>query len=172
MLVRGDFETLELTIAAVHHQELKVLESLARKEDLHALMARDLQDPIPEISEKQRAVGKVTNFSRLYGTLLAGYTVADWQESRFPTRSWREPITPSMTCGRASQPTGPHVEVDRAGEAHEGNALDVWAQNLAGRDLDRLELRGAFLNYPIQSTASDILKLALRYVLQNRRKAS
>ena len=170
VIVRADFETLELIVAAVYHQETKVLESLARGEDLHALMASQIYKiSIPEISDAQRAVGKVTNFSKLYGTLLAGYicrcrlagiTLSDEELERayhafddvwVSLAAYRSRMSRLIALGRHMRETrsmyGRRILLDET--------LTGW------------ELRGAFLNYPIQSTASDILKLAMRHILQN-----
>jgi DNA polymerase-1 len=135
VIVRADFETLELIVAAVYHQEPKVLESLTRKEDLHALTASQIyKTPIPEISEKQRAVGKVTNFSRLYGTLLPGYicrcrlagiTLSDEDLER--AYHAFDDVWVSLAAYRSRM-----SRLIALGRHMEGNALDVWAQNPAG----------------------------------------
>ena len=170
VIVRADFETLELIVAAVYHQETKVLEAIFRGDDLHALMASQIYGlPLDAISDAQRAVGKVTNFSRLYGTLLAGYicrcrlagiTLSDEELERayhafddvwVSLAAYRSRMSRLIALGR-------HMREMRSMYGRRILLDETWTG---------WELRGAFLNYPIQSTASDILKLALRHVLQN-----
>ena len=122
-----------------------------------------------DVTDKQRdGLGKLTNLSRLYGTGLDGF----------------------VQRGRLAGVTLPYGELEAAYYAFD----DLWVnladyrervarttatrqhkreiRSMYGRRilldeaLSLRELRGAFLNYPIQTTASDLLKMTMRNLLQ------
>ena len=169
LILRADFETLELVIAAVYHKEEKVLEAIRRGVDLHALTASQIfRLSIEQVIEKQRDLGKLTNLSRIYGTGLEGFIhrchldgVTLSQEELEAAYYAFDDVWPNLASYRAH--TAKLVAMGR----HPREIHSMYGRRiLLDASLSLRELRGAFLNYPIQASASDLLKLTMRRLWQ------
>lgn len=169
LILRADFETLELVIAAAYHKEANVLEAIRRGIDLHTLTAAQIfRVEENRVTEKQRDLGKLTNLSRLYGTglegfihrcLLAGATLS--REELEATYGAFDDVWPNLASYRGH--TAKLVAMSR----HPREIHSMYGRRiLLDGSLSLRELRGAFLNYPIQSSASDLLKLTMRRLWQ------
>ena len=169
LILRGDFETLELVIAAVYHNEEKVLEAIRCGVDLHNLTAAQIfRVAENQVTEKQRDLGKLVNLSRIYGTgldgfrhrcRLAGVTLSYSElERAYYTFDdlWPNLASYRMRMSRLT-----------AMGRHQREIHSMYGRRILLDDsLSLRELRGAFLNYPIQSSASDLLKLTMRRLWQ------
>ena len=165
LILRADFETLELVIAAAYHKEEKILEAIRRGVDLHVLTASQIFRVAEKcVTEKQRDLGKLTNFSRIYGTGLDGFIqrcrLAGVTLSRIELEAAYaafDDVWPNLAAYRA------HMSRLTATGRHLREIRSMYGRRiLLDESLSLRELRGAFLNYPIQSSASDLLKLTMR----------
>jgi DNA polymerase-1 len=164
LIVRADFKTLELIIAAVLYSETAILEQLARGVDLHTLTASVLfHNRIEDVTKEQRSIGKVTNFSLLYGRSLEEY-------KRALRRGGVEMTETEMTQAYADFDLAwPNWATHRktvtvliGRRTHPKETRSLYGRRiLLDASLSNRELRGALLNYAIQSTASDMLKMAI-----------
>jgi DNA polymerase-1 len=166
IIVRADFKTLELIIAAVLYNETEILEQLRRGVDLHTLTASVLFHVcINSVTEEQREVGKVTNFSLLYGRSLEEYVralrradVEMTQEEMRRAYSDFDLAWPNWAAHRKTL----GLMIGRRTHPRETRSL-YGRRILLDESLSNRELRGALLNYRVQSTASDMLKMTMLY---------
>jgi DNA polymerase-1 len=171
LILRADFKTLELVIGAVFHKETAILEQIVQGADLHRLTASFLFGVVlSKITDGQRHLGKLTNLSLEFGRGLEGY-IRSCRLARVTMT--KEELTlayqkfndawPNLTAYRN------RISNLVARGKHEHEIRSMYGRLITlDPSLTLRELRGAFLNYPIQTSASDLLKLTMRYLWQHK----
>ena len=161
LICSADFSQLELRILAALAQEYKMIDAFIAGVDIHAKTASEIfHVPIDQVTDDQRQVGKVTNFSIIYGktaetlkddlhctkeraqevidSLLAGYDkVSDWIMARYREVAANASVV--TTFGR---------EIP----------IPEWTYDSRAAHLEALRMS---TNYPIQSAASDLVKSSI-----------
>ena len=161
LICSADFSQLELRILAALAKEYKMIDAFIAGVDIHAKTASEIfHVPIDQVTDDQRQVGKVTNFSIIYGktaetlkddlhctkeraqevidNLLVGYDkVSNWIMARY-----RE------VAANASVVTAFGREIP----------IPEWTYDSGVSHLEALRMS---TNYPIQSAASDLVKSSI-----------
>lgn len=163
VLLAADYSQVELRILAHIAQEEPLLEAFRQDQDIHSVTASLLFEvPLDQVTYDQRGLGKTINFATIYGVSAFGL-------------SSRTDMGPAEAQQFLDQyfATYPNVRryidqtIQKAGE-------DGYVETLLGRRRNFLELQGNLpfnqrqalerqaINAPIQGTAADITKLAMR----------
>jgi len=173
LILRADFKTIELILAAVHYRETAILEQVTAGVDLHTLTATVLfHCALKDVSKPQREMAKTTNFSLLYGRSLetyisacrlAGITMPVEELERIYRdfdKAW-----PNWAAYKAQVAS----QIARRTYPHEVRSM-YGRRIILDLSLSNREIRGALLNFPIQSSGSDELKLTMVNVWQEKPK--
>jgi DNA polymerase-1 len=178
LLLAADYSQVELRVLAHISGDPAMLAAFARGEDIHASTAAAIYGvPLQEVTSAQRRVAKMTNFAISYG--VTGYGLA---ERTGLSREEAEAFIESYF--RTYPQIKDYVEDTRRLAREQG-----YVETLLGRRRYFPQLgtkarvhynvrEGAYrmaINAPIQGTAADILKVALRRLwqeLQQRRLRS
>jgi DNA polymerase I-like protein with 3'-5' exonuclease and polymerase domains len=173
LILRADFKTIELILAAVRYDETAILEQVAKGVDLHTVTASSLfHCTLNDVLESQRSMAKTTNFSLLYGRSLAAYiqacrlagidmTVEELERIyRDFDKAW-----PNWAACKAQ------ITQQIARRTYPRELRSMYSRRIIlDASLSNRELRGALLNFPIQSSGSDVLKLTMVNVWQEKPK--
>jgi DNA polymerase-1 len=169
LIMRADFKTIELIIAAVHYNEANILGQVVKGVDLHKVTAAPMfRVSLDDVLGTQRDVAKTTNFSLLYGRALesyinacriAGITMSSEELTRIYhdfDKAW-----PEMAKYRVQ------LAQQIARRTHPREVRSMYGRRICLDDsLSNREVRGALLNYAIQSSAADVLKLTMLNIWQ------
>lgn len=174
LLLAADYSQVELRILAHISGDPAMLEAFARGEDIHASTAAAIYGvPLAEVTSQQRRVAKMTNFAISYG--VTGFGLAERTGL-----SQTEADTFIRTYFQAYPRIREYVEQTRAVAQRQG-----YVETLLGRRRYFPELspeastqhsarEAAFrmaINAPIQGSAADILKVAMRDLWQKLAEA-
>lgn len=164
-IVKADYPAIESRLAAVYAGEQGLIEAFNAGEDIHVLTAsRVLGKEKTEVQKSERQLAKALNYGLLYG------------------------VGPAKFAASANSDYGLHITVEEASEFREKffeayPALRDWhhktaqalrsGKGMKGRTLfGRVMAQGEedytdALNYPIQGSGADLLKLAAVKVWQD-----
>lgn len=163
VLLAADYSQVELRILAHIAKEDLLVEAFRQGQDIHAVTASKLFDvPLDEVSYEQRGLGKTINFATIYGVSAFGLSSrtdmgpADAQQfldqyfATYPNvrRYIDETIRDAVKEGYVETLLGRRRK------------FDELAGNLPFNQRQALERQA--INAPIQGTAADITKLAMR----------
>ncbi len=163
VLLAADYSQVELRILAHIAREETLLEAFRQDRDIHAVTASLLFElPLDQVTNEQRGLGKTINFATIYGVSAFGLS----------SRTDMNPMEAQQFLDQYFA-TYPNVRryiddtIRKAGE-------EGYVETLLGRRRNFLELQGNLpfnqrqalerqaINAPIQGTAADITKLAMR----------
>ena len=161
LLYAADYSQIELRIAAHLSEDPTMLSAFESGDDIHAATAaRIFKVPIGDVSADQRRLAKVANFGSIYGQGEYGLSVQmgiPRDEAReFLKEYWR-------TYGHLRE----WLESVRLGARESGFVVSATGRRRAIPDLrsPNYQLRQAAermaVNFPIQSLAADIIKIAM-----------
>ena len=174
LLLAADYSQVELRILAHISGDPAMLEAFARGEDIHASTAAAIYGvPLAEVTSQQRRVAKMTNFAISYG--VTGFGLAERTGL-----SQTEADAFIRTYFQAYPRIRQYIEETRAVAQRQG-----YVETLLGRRRYFPELspqaptqhnarEAAFrmaINAPIQGSAADILKVAMRDLWQRLNEA-
>jgi DNA polymerase I-like protein with 3'-5' exonuclease and polymerase domains len=173
LILRADFRTIELILAAVHYHEEALLEQIVKGVDLHRVTATILFGvSLEDVLSSQRDMAKTTNFSLLYGRSLEAFIracrlaqvdMSDEEISRV-YRAW-DGAWPGLAAYKAQ--IGQLI----ARRTHPKELHSMYGRRLILDDsLSNRELRGALLNFPIQASGADVLKWTMLNIWQENPK--
>ncbi|MBN1658478.1 MAG: DNA polymerase I [Anaerolineae bacterium] len=165
LLLAADYSQVELRVLAHIAQDPAMLAAFARGEDIHASTAAILYDvPLAEVTYHQRRIAKMTNFAISYG--VTGYGLAD--------RTGLAPEEASAFIDRYFR-TFPaireYIERTRDLAREQGYVETLLGRRRYFPQLSttsrvhqnvREQAYRMAINAPVQGTAADILKVALR----------
>ena len=172
VLLAADYSQVELRILAHIAEEDLLVEAFRQGQDIHAVTASRLFDvPLDQVSYEQRGLGKTINFATIYGVSAFGLSSrtdmgpADAQQfldqyfATYPNvrRYIDETIRTAVKEGYVETLLGRR------------RRFDELSTNLPFNQRQALERQA--INAPIQGTAADITKLAMRN-LQRRLQSS
>ncbi len=161
VLLAADYSQIELRIAAHLSEDPTMLSAFETGDDIHAATAaRIFKVPIQEVSPDQRRLAKVANFGSIYGQGEYGLSV----QMGIPRDEAREFL-------REYWKTYEHLrgwlDSVRQKARAEGFVISATGRRRAIPDLrsPNFQLRSAAermaVNFPIQSLAADIIKIAM-----------
>lgn len=163
VLLAADYSQVELRILAHIAEEEPLLEAFRQDQDIHAVTASRLFDiPLDQVSYDERGLGKTINFATIYGVSAFGLS----------SRTDMDPTEAQQFLDQyfATYPNVRNYIDETIRTANETG----FVETLLGRRRIFSELQGnlAFnqrqalerqaINAPIQGTAADITKLAMR----------
>jgi DNA polymerase-1 len=169
MFVAADYSQIELRVLAHITQDPNLMQAFAEDQDIHTAMAAQLFSvPIEQVSKNQRRIAKMTIFGVIYGISafgLAARTDLSRTEAqqliealftRFP--GLRDYIDSTLAEGR------------QQGFVHSLFGRRRSMPDLAASGPRRQAAEREAINAPIQSTAADIMKIAMIRVDEALRK--
>lgn len=156
-----DYSQQELRILAALAKESKMIDAFNNDVDIHALTASELYDvDISEVTKEQRGVGKVINFSIIYGVSAYGLSenlnldvsLADELIKQFYSnypkiQEYFENLKKSLNSQKFLE-----TALGRRRSVENITVQNRFAQQALVREL---------LNFPIQGTAADLIKEAM-----------
>ena len=163
LLLAADYSQVELRILAHIVHEEPLLEAFRQGQDIHAVTASRLFNvPLGEVSYDQRGLGKTINFATIYGVSAFGLS----SRTDMGPKEAQEFLDQYFT-------TYPKVRQYIDDTIHRASE-DGYVETLLGRRRNFRELRERLpfnqrqalerqaINAPIQGTAADITKIAMR----------
>ena len=163
LLLAADYSQVELRILAHIAEEERLIEAFRQEQDIHAVTASLLFDvPLDQVTYDQRGLGKTINFATIYGVSAFGLS----------SRTDMDPAEAQQFLDQyfATYPNVRQYIDDTIRKAVE----EGFVETLLGRRRIFHELQGNLpfnqrqalerqaINAPIQGTAADITKLAMR----------
>jgi DNA polymerase I-like protein with 3'-5' exonuclease and polymerase domains len=159
-----DQSQLELRVVAALADETKLIEAFKNGIDVHRLTASNIYKiPLESVTDEQRSVGKTTNFAVLYGKVAknlaedlncseheAGNILNGFFSGYDKLTAWMKAQHKFVSeKGHIVTPWGRRIPVD------ESQSLDKW-ERIRGERLS--------VNYPVQSSASDIVLVSVNQI--------
>ncbi len=161
VLLAADYSQIELRIAAHLSEDPTMLSAFETGDDIHAATAaRIFKVPIEDVSPDQRRLAKVANFGSIYGQGEFGLSV----QMGIPRDEAREFL---REYWKTYEHLRAWLDSVRQMAREEGHVISATGRRRAIPDLrsPNFQLRGAAermaVNFPIQSLAADIIKIAM-----------
>jgi len=161
VLIKGDYDQIEMRLAALISQDKTMLDAYFRGEDLHRKTAAGLVGiTVDLVTKLQRQLAKAVNFGLIYSMGAEGlqrYAYKEFQvpmtvnEAKAYRTRWFELYT-----GVEQWHRGIDADLRKRGK------LDTWT--LMGRRRHSVDYPGAAYNSPVQGSAADGTKLAMHRV--------
>lgn len=161
-IISADYSQIELRLLAHFSEDDKLIEAFNNNLDIHAATAAEvLSIPLNEVTADQRAHAKATNFGLIYGmgarklslqTSLNQTQAKEYIDNYFKRYSKVKSYLNSIVDN--AQKTGYISTLI-------GRTLNFQVLNANVPTLVRLQAQRAALNAPMQSSAADIIKLAM-----------
>ncbi len=163
-IVSADYSQIELRIMAHLSNDARLLESFARGEDVHRATAAEVFNLTPiEVTSEQRRYAKTINFGLIYGMSAHGLAKAldlergaaqayiDRYFARYP--------------GVARYMEETREKARQLGYVETVFGRRLWLPEIRASQVGRRQgAERAAINAPMQGTAADIVKLAMRAV--------
>jgi DNA polymerase-1 len=169
ILIKGDYDQIEMRLAALISGDERMIAAYQRGEDLHRLTASGLLDvPVEQITKQQRQLAKPVNFGLIYSMSAPGlqrYAYKDYrvemtvEQAKAHRDRWFE-LYPGIADWQR--------RIDRNLRAR--GTLDT--RTLMGRRRHSVDYPGAAYNSPVQGSAADGCKLALVQVYRQWHRSS
>ncbi len=154
VLLGADYSQIELRILAHIAQDRGLIEAFRRDEDIHARTAATIFGiPLESVTPPQRDIAKRINFGLAYG--MSSYGLAQW--AKIPRKEADHFIKSYFASYPGVKAYMEHI-VQQAKE--QGYVESLLGRRRYFRKLDSRSQREA-INMPIQSTAADLMKLAM-----------
>ena len=158
--ITADYSQIELRILAEYSQDPALLEVFRTGQDLHKRTISDMLNiPLAEVTKEQRQIAKSINFGLCYGMSASGLA----HELNIPVQEAEGFISSYFRAypqvKRTLQGLGMQAVNKRCSETLLGRKR--YYDSSAGEK--SLERKGR--NTPIQGTCADILKKAIRYLM-------
>ncbi|MCL2657813.1 MAG: DNA polymerase I [Betaproteobacteria bacterium] len=163
-IVSADYSQIELRIMAHLSNDARLLDAFARGEDVHRATAAEVFNLTPiEVTSEQRRYAKTINFGLIYGMSAHGLAKALDLE--------RSAAQAYIDRYFARYPgVARYMEETRAKAREQGYVETVFGRRLWLPDIRASQVgrrqgaERAAINAPMQGTAADIVKLAMRAV--------
>jgi DNA polymerase-1 len=167
VLVKADYSQIELRIVCKIAGEQVMLDAYRKGLDLHTLTARRILGKT-DVTKEERRVAKAVNFGLVYG--MGARTFRANARSEYGIELTQEQAVEYRRAFFEAYPAL-HAWHRRTGREHDNKVLQT--RTLAGR-LIHLTEKTRFtdrLNYPVQGTGGDGIKLALALLWERREQA-
>lgn len=170
VLLSADYSQIELRLLADMSQDPELLRSFRTNEDVHRRTASEIFGVAPDaVDDRQRGIAKAINFGLMYGKSAFGLS----QELKIPRKEAQEMIQRYFERYHSVKVFLDH-QIEQAKERGYVTSLmgrkrrlpDIQSRNHALRsNAERMAM-----NTPLQSTAADLMKLAMIEVDQRLEK--
>jgi len=161
LLLAADYSQLELRIVASLAHDKKMTEILKKGEDIHTATAAEVFQMAPEaVTPKMRKSAKALNFGVIYGMSIHGFAEAagiEFEKAKIFVKKYFEEFN-----GVAK-----YIEETKKTVAEKGYAETLFGRkrflpeiNSSAWDL-RAAAERAAINFPVQGTAADLVKMAM-----------
>ncbi|PID84614.1 hypothetical protein CSB09_00125 [Candidatus Gracilibacteria bacterium] len=163
ILMVADYSQIELRILALLSQDPHLLEAFENGEDIHERTARFLFPNEKTISQDQRRIAKMVNFGVIYG--ITGFGLAKtlgcspWEAGRYVDAFYEK----YSRVGEYYDDLVKKGEEDSYVSTLFGRRRYISSLTDANKTL-RAAARREAINMPVQGTAADILKFAMREI--------
>lgn len=166
VLLGADYPQIELRIAAKYTDDETMINALKNEVDLHKLIvSKATGKPYKEITKEERKLGKPVNFGLLYG--MSAKTLRIYAKTIYGINlSEKEAIKFKKVYKETYK--GINEWQDKTIRKIKKNGF-IQTVTLAGRKAVAKRYTDA-LNYPIQGTGADMIKLACIYFEHNCKK--
>ncbi|MEE2749870.1 MAG: DNA polymerase I [Myxococcota bacterium] len=159
-----DYSQIELRILAHYCGEGGLLEAFRLGQDVHSRTASEIFGvPIEEVTQTQRSSAKAINFGIVYG--MSAFRLGN--ELGIPTHEAQSYLDDYF----ARYPQVPHVHETLIEHAREhGHAITLWGRKRpivginSSNGRDRMSAERIAINTPLQGSAADLIKVAMRRV--------
>lgn len=164
LLISADYSQIELRLMAHHSKDESLLDAFKRGEDVHKDTASNILGiPLESVDSSQRRVAKTINFGLIYG--MSSYGLAK-------TLGTDQRTAQNFIDSYFAHYDGVRIFMDEMREVARANG---FVETIMGRRVDVSDvmssntnvMNGALrtaINAPLQGSASDIIKLAMRDV--------
>ncbi len=161
LIISADYSQIELRLLAHLSGDLELIQAFQQGEDIHAKTAASIfHIPVPAVTGEQRRIGKTLNFALIYqqGVLATAeqLAVSNEEASGFMKRYFES--FPAVK---------PYLQSVLESARAQGYAETLWGRrryfkNLASKmmQLRKADERAA-INFPLQGTAADIIKIGM-----------
>ncbi len=166
VLLGADYPQIELRIAAVYTNDKTMIDALKNNIDLHKLIvSKATGKPYKEINKEERKLGKPVNFGLLYG--MSANTLRGYAKTIYGISMSKEDALKFKKIYKETY-KGINEWQDKTIRKIKKNGF-IETSTLAGRKAVAKRYTDA-LNYPIQGTGADLIKLACIYFDYNCKK--
>jgi DNA polymerase-1 len=161
ILVSADYSQLELRIVASLAGDKKMIKILKDGQDIHSVTAAEVFEvPLGDVTSKMRSSAKALNFGVIYGMSMHGFAQAagiDTSRAKIFIKKYFEEFS-----GVARYVERIKEEVARTGyvETLFGRKRFLPEINSSAWNL-RAAAERAAINFPVQGTAADLVKMAM-----------
>lgn len=161
-LIKADYSQIELRIAAKVSGDKRMLEAFSSGEDIHTITASSLTGR-EEVTKEERKLAKAINFGLLYGMSPSG--LKNYARANYGVEMSAEEAEHYWQSFFETYP-GLKSWHDREYRRLKQNATET--RTLTGRRACGIEKLTERLNFPVQGTGADGLKLALALLYERR----
>jgi len=164
LLLSADYSQLELRIVASLADDKKMIDILKKGEDIHSATAAEVFEvSLEDVTPKMRKSAKALNFGVIYGMSMHGFSQAagiDFEKAKTFIKKYFEEFK-----GVARYIEETKRKVAKAGyvETLFGRKRFLPEINSSAWDL-RAQAERAAINFPVQGTAADLVKMAMTEV--------
>jgi len=161
LLLSADYSQLELRVVASLAQDEKMIEILRAGQDIHTATAAEIFGvPIEKVDKKMRNSAKALNFGVIYGMSIHGFAQAagiDYEKAKTFVNKYFEEF----------RGVAQYIEKTKRLVARTGYVETLFGRkrflpeiNSSAWDL-RAAAERAAINFPVQGTAADLVKMAM-----------
>jgi len=163
-IVSADYSQIELRIMAHLSGDARLLEAFAAGEDVHRATAAEVFGvDTAEVSSEQRRYAKTINFGLIYGMSAHGLAKS-LEIERSAAQSWIDRYFARYPGVAAYMEATRHAARDQ-GYVETVFGRRLWLPEIKSSNVGRRQgAERAAINAPMQGTAADLVKLAMRKV--------
>lgn len=163
-IVSADYSQIELRIMAHLSGDARLLEAFAAGEDVHRATAAEVFGvETAEVSSEQRRYAKTINFGLIYGMSAHGLAKS-LEIERSAAQSWIDRYFARYPGVAAYMEATRHAARDQ-GYVETVFGRRLWLPEIKSSNVGRRQgAERAAINAPMQGTAADLVKLAMRRV--------
>ena len=166
VLVGADYPQIELRIAAIYVKDENMIKALKKGTDLHKLIVSKVMNiPYKEIDDELRQMGKSVNFGALYG--MSAKKLMEYAKNVYSVNMNYDEAKAFLRIYKKTYPRIARWQDMTIRKIQKHKKLRV--KTLLGRTMMAERYTDA-LNYPIQGSGADLIKLAIAYFHNKKNK--
>ncbi|WP_029523671.1 DNA polymerase [Persephonella sp. KM09-Lau-8] len=166
VLIGADYPQIELRIAAVYTRDKNMIELFKKGIDLHKLIVSKVMNiPYEEINEELRQMGKPVNFGALYG--MSAKKLMEYARNVYSVNMNYDEARVFLKIYKETYPQIAQWQDMTIRKIQKHKKIQV--KTLLGRVMTAERYTDA-LNYPIQGSGADLIKLAIAYFHSKKNK--
>ena len=159
VLIGADYPQIELRIAAVYTKDENMIKALKEGIDLHKLIvSKVMKIPYEEVDDKLRQMGKPVNFGAVYG--MSAKKLMEYAKNVYSVDMDYDEAKTFLKIYKETYPQIAQWQNATIRKIQKHKKIKV--KTLLGRIMTAERYTDA-LNYPIQGSGADLIKLAVAY---------